>query len=170
MYIKKWIIYFLLKRLDLPENVGFEHVHSEWITLMTRPWMEARIFIGPVWTRNVTAWNRYGRCSTTSKQLLNDNISKYLDRIMMSPHKTCCSRAVVGEIHVCSNAWKWKENWWNCRSAYKRKMKCFLILSNLCQVHCCFVIRKTKLTSWEHGWQTGKVQSFLIQRTEFKST
>lgn len=94
-------IYLLLKE-------GFVQVQSEWMTLMARPWVDARILNDPEHTRNVTAWNKYGKCLTTSKQLLNDNISKYRASIAISSHKTWCSSKGVGDAPVLSKTWKEK--------------------------------------------------------------
>ena len=44
--------------LHLPGKVGLEHVQSECIVLMTRPWVEALIETGPVHTMNVAMWKR----------------------------------------------------------------------------------------------------------------
>jgi len=44
-----------------PLKLSCEQVHSEWMMLMTRPWVEARSDSGPVATSSVTTWNRYGR-------------------------------------------------------------------------------------------------------------
>ena len=45
----------------LPPNCSCEHVHKEWMMLMTRPCVEARSDSGPVQTNNVTIWNRNGK-------------------------------------------------------------------------------------------------------------
>ena len=57
---------------------------------------------GPVQTKQLTMWKRYGRCRMTSKLLLNDSMSKYLARLAMSSHMMCCSRLVVGDTQVLS--------------------------------------------------------------------
>ena len=38
----------------------------------------------------------------TSKLLLKLNMSRYLAKLAISSHMMCCSRLVVGEIHVLS--------------------------------------------------------------------
>lgn len=66
-YIKEWK--FLesntkvnLKRQKsikfLPPNEGLVQVQREWMILMTNPWIEALNDTGPVWTNNVTIWNK----------------------------------------------------------------------------------------------------------------
>jgi len=63
-----------MKKLPLKE--GMVQVHREWMMLMTRPWVEALILKDPEHTRNVTAWNKYGRWRATSRQLLKDNMRR----------------------------------------------------------------------------------------------
>lgn len=46
---------------NLPEKEGVVQVHSEWMTLMTRPWDEARMLNEPEHTRKLMMWKRYGR-------------------------------------------------------------------------------------------------------------
>ena len=52
----------------IPLNCNCEHVHREWMILMTRPWVEARKESGPVQTNNVTIWNRNGKWLATEIQ------------------------------------------------------------------------------------------------------
>lgn len=51
-----------------PLNFIQEQVQSDWIMLITSPWIEARIVGGPVETRRVTRWNRYGIWLATGKK------------------------------------------------------------------------------------------------------
>jgi hypothetical protein len=51
----------------LPLKFNCEHVHREWMMLMTRPWVEALRDSGPVHTSNVTMWNKNGKWLATEK-------------------------------------------------------------------------------------------------------
>jgi len=52
---------------DWPLNVSCEHVHNEWMMLMTRPCVDACSDRGPVQTSRVTMWNNIGRWDATEK-------------------------------------------------------------------------------------------------------
>lgn len=57
---------------DLLLNLMQVQVHSEWMMLIRRPWIEARMVGGPVDTRSVIRWNKYGMwLATKTKAIVN---------------------------------------------------------------------------------------------------
>lgn len=59
-----------LLTINSPEKCSCEHVHNEWMMLMTRPCVEARKDNGPVDTNKVTMWNKNGKWLATEMKLL----------------------------------------------------------------------------------------------------
>lgn len=66
-----------------------------------------------------------------SRELLKDNISKYLARIAISSHIKCCSKVKVGDVHVLSISC---HSWWRHQGMNqnrKKENKNYLVISFL---------------------------------------